>query len=523
MITFERKKRTNKADNVKNGILAQGGIFLAILIVSILILVSNFSVSSRDNAKNSVNQRLIDKTAAYAAKLDYDLMGMTYAGQSAAALISAQKDVDFSVWRNQAKLIKGSIPTPYLVAIVDMEGKGVTSENTTVNLSKMDYFVAAQTQKYVFTEDDGIMNKKAFISVVPIYKGRDACGMIYMYTATKEIETVLPINDFDGNPSFAVMDSAGNILAAAGRDTVFTKGSNLKACLEKSVLSDLSIEKIERRIEKYTKFAFAAQNGTENKTIVISPMEIGEWYLVMILNQSYVELERSNEWKTARTMVIDLAIVAVIFLCLLLVLVILNKIRYNERNKDLADKADTDLLTGLLNKIATENRIQDYLEENPDTQCMMFLFDIDNFKKINDTMGHAFGDEVLRSLGHQLTNEFRVTDFIGRTGGDEFIVFLKNIKEEEQLEKEGLRISNFFHRFNAGGEYVKYSATASIGAAVYPRDAKDFSSLYKAADNALYEAKKRGKKQLVFYNEELEKKTAGQRKEIPIDTNYTFS
>lgn len=244
--------------------------------------------------------------------------------------------------------------------------------------------------------------------------------------------------------------------------------------------------------------------------------------MVTLLNQTYVQAEQDQEWASARIMVTDLGLAVLVFLCLLLTLIIINKIRYNEQNKNFADKADTDLLTGLYNKIATERKIQEFLNENPDSQSLLFLFDIDNFKKINDTMGHAFGDEVLRSLGHQLRNEFRVTDIIGRSGGDEFIIFLKDIKNDEQLEREGLRISNFFHQFNAG-EYVKYSATASIGATVFPRDAADFQTLYKNADSALYEAKKRGKKQLVFYNEELEKHSAGQRKEVPIDSNITVN
>ena len=165
------------------------------------------------------------------------------------------------------------------------------------------------------------------------------------------------------------------------------------------------------------------------------------------------------------------------------------------------DKADTDLLTGLNNKLATERKIKDYMAQNPKTQSMMFLLDIDNFKKINDTMGHAFGDEVLRSLGQQIGANFRATDIIGRIGGDEFMIFLKGIEDETVIRKEAKKIENFFKGFQAG-EYVKYAATASIGAAIFPHDGADFETLYKAADQGLYKAKKRGKNQLAFYKDE---------------------
>jgi hypothetical protein len=115
-------------------------------------------------------------------------------------------------------------------------------------------------------------------------------------------------------------------------------------------------------------------------------------------------------------------------------------------------------------------------------------------------MGHAFGDEVLSTLGHQLKSEFRINDIIGRTGGDEFIILLKDLKDDATVKKEAGRVATFFKNFKVG-EYTKYSATASIGAVEIPTDGVDFDTLYKAADKALYLAKKRGKNQMAFYSE----------------------
>ena len=130
----------------------------------------------------------------------------------------------------------------------------------------------------------------------------------------------------------------------------------------------------------------------------------------------------------------------------------------------------------------------------------MFVLDIDNFKKINDTMGHAFGDEVLRALGLGLRAEFKVADIVGRTGGDEFIIFLKDLRDADAVKTASDRLIRFFKNFQVG-EYVKYTATASIGGVNYPEDADTFEKLYKAADQALYLAKKRGKNQIAFYRE----------------------
>ena len=78
------------------------------------------------------------------------------------------------------------------------------------------------------------------------------------------------------------------------------------------------------------------------------------------------------------------------------------------------------------------------------------------------------------------------------------MVFLKDIRDITMIEREGKKIEQFFHQFEVG-EYVKYSVTASVGAAVFPGDGKSFEELYKAADNALYVSKRHGKNQLSFY------------------------
>ena len=126
---------------------------------------------------------------------------------------------------------------------------------------------------------------------------------------------------------------------------------------------------------------------------------------------------------------------------------------------------------------------------------------------------------LFHSQGDGLTVDVPLLDKAGgRTGGDEFILFLKDINSEEILEREAARFAKFFHSFKAG-EYVKYSATSSIGATVYPRDAKDYHGLYTTADSALYEAKRQGKNRMVFYNKDLENVNPDKNRETPIESD----
>ena len=189
------------------------------------------------------------------------------------------------------------------------------------------------------------------------------------------------------------------------------------------------------------------------------------------------------------------------FFITFLVFSLFNRRKENANKQELEVKADTDLLTGLYNKIATEKLIKNYIAQNPDGRGLLILLDLDNFKKINDTLGHGFGDEVLQYLGMRLGSQFRVTDIVGRIGGDEFMVFLKDMKTQEYIEAEARKMSRFFNNFQVS-EYTKFYATASMGAAVYPDDGKTFDALYRAADTALYKAKKNGKKQLAFFGKD---------------------
>ncbi len=168
-----------------------------------------------------------------------------------------------------------------------------------------------------------------------------------------------------------------------------------------------------------------------------------------------------------------------------------------------ADKAETDLLTGLFNKDAVGQYIEGYLEgTGRNTQCMLFFIDLDDFGKINDAMGHAFGDEVLSTLGRMLKEAFPQNSILGRIEGDRFVLFLEALPDNNTMSTESGRLLELFRNFRAG-EYIKYSVTASIGASFYPQNGTDFEELLKAADRAAYQAKRSGKNRLVLYGQEL--------------------
>lgn len=99
---------------------------------------------------------------------------------------------------------------------------------------------------------------------------------------------------------------------------------------------------------------------------------------------------------------------------------------------EIAKQRDTDELTKLLTKNAIERKIKRYMELTPSKPAMMLVIDLDNFKHINDTFGHAYGDAVLRLMGECIRSNFREDDYKGRFGGDEFVVFLPGIDDKRR-------------------------------------------------------------------------------------------
>lgn len=175
--------------------------------------------------------------------------------------------------------------------------------------------------------------------------------------------------------------------------------------------------------------------------------------------------------------------------------------------------ARLDGITGLKSRAALENSIEQYFKEN-EVSGTMFIIDLDNFKMVNDSLGHRKGDQVLKELSLLIQSEFRKEDIIGRVGGDEFCVFAQNLKTEESVvrkAKDLLSKSVWTHTTEHGDSF---QTTISIGIAYCPEYGDNYDTLFEHADIALYQAKDQGKDGFCIYSGEKRKVYKGLRKDM---------
>ena len=130
----------------------------------------------------------------------------------------------------------------------------------------------------------------------------------------------------------------------------------------------------------------------------------------------------------------------------------------------------------------------------------LFIIDLDGFKQVNDTFGHLMGDEVLKNASKRIRLSFRKDDILSRYGGDEFLVYAPRLADREIIEQRMQTLQGLLrHPHTLDGVFS--AVTASIGIATFPADGRDIKELIASADKALYEAKRRGKDQYVFFED----------------------
>ena len=169
-----------------------------------------------------------------------------------------------------------------------------------------------------------------------------------------------------------------------------------------------------------------------------------------------------------------------------------------DREHRLRVKAERDAVSGLLNRGTTEELVAAALAESDKTQSMMIVLDIDNFKSVNDVYGHPTGDAILKYVADAACGFCRPNDIVGRIGGDEFVIFLRGVRDVEAVFR---RTQKFLNGVRDGSASYAAGCCVSVSAGMAAAEEGDrtFGDIFARADKALYEAKASGKNRCALY------------------------
>lgn len=469
-----------------------------IYIVAMVGVVVCLMIASRRTCYEDAKEYLLLELSVSEKELEQYIEKICVSGLTASEIL-VQQEYTSQQWQETAKTIC-RVTGAETAEIIDEAGNGIDNHGKIIQTEPAEVNIDTSKHSYFFKDGEDENQKPYFTVQVPMAFDNQFKGMINIYYSAGNLKNSIFIKDAKKDSSYYVINRDGKYLLATGRtffsgnEDNFLEDIKQVESLEKKQGIQTIIDTIQKEGES---FALRIKIGEEKKVIVGKPVEDGEWYIIGVISHEYVENYAKEHDKDMWNVIFALMVLAVSLIGMLSYYIIRNR----EENRSLQTKANTDLLTGLTNKIATENQIKRYIQKYPDTTGLFVHFDIDNFKNINDTRGHAFGDEVLRMVGDRIREEFRSTDILGRTGGDEFTLYLKDVRDVNELEDKIDRLERIFANF-VMGDLLKYSVTASIGVCSYPKDGATYEELYEAADKALYKAKKQGKNQIVIYEKE---------------------
>lgn len=331
--------------------------------------------------------------------------------------------------------------------------------------------------------------------------------------ADKVEEAWEALNEDEGNVLHYVCNSDGKILAGDMR--IFDIEYTVATVLRSQHVKDNRISQVEKSLKKLT---YGAPH-------IFTELEKTDIYLVAsklegrdcILFSEY----RSAKMKNYKAILINgnRMIIFTLLGCALIMVFFTVRFYMKQQKKVMKGQARYDILSEFSDTVLFE---YDCLEKTlvftpnittlfglkeisalmQDKECKGYLLmlDIDDFKTVNDTMGHAIGDLALITLVKLLKEHFRREDIIGRLGGDEFIVFMTNTELASAVEAKGAEILDILAKSETTPHF-----TVSIGAAAYPAAGNDYESLYLAADNAMYASKKSGKNRIYVDNGQQKK------------------
>lgn len=372
------------------------------------------------------------------------------------------------------------------LGISDAGGKLYIGENKPVDISKQDYFRRAIKGERVFSSilNSSYNGASAIVFAIPVEIDGVVKGVACAQYNTRKFSDLLGNSQFKGIGATMVMQKDGKMLSDfAGMENFDT----FYDALEPMEFRDGDTPKTFYESVQQDESGFLTYyNNNKARYLCYQPTGIGDYVMLSLVAAESMDRDASSiSWQALLLTVKNVLFYCVILISIWVISVLVRRLILSYQK---------DPLTLIYNKISAKGAIERFLRGlgGHGTHVCLFL-DIDNFKEINDRFGHAKGDSLLVTYGRVLKENFRMGDIISRFGGDEFMVFMKNISNPQTAEKKARLLCEALR--NVDGVCV----SVSIGIACYPKDGSTYDELVRNADEALYQAKNKGKNQYQLF------------------------
>ena len=390
-----------------------------------------------------------------------------------------------------------------------LDGMLRLSTGNAADISQRSYFLACLRGEspLEFVEEGIISGAPRLLLSVPVMQEGEVTGVVTGSFAQTHFNEFLSVKSPKGDNYMFICDRDGRLMGY-GENYAGAVSSTVDGLFAEGNLTDFddeyNAESFLAGVEAARPGIFHYRTNAGERYAAYMPLGVNGWVL---FNAVPAETVLSEARETVRIGVASVTVIASISLVLLLYIVrLMNRwttdlevLQKYELNR-LRSRAEADSLTGLLNNKAVRTRIADYLqEEGRRGRHALFSIDLDNFKNVNDTLGHPQGDQILIRIANQIKRTFRSSDILGRPGGDEFMVLMRDAGSDAivRLKAAELRENLRLLRLGADGPPI----TCSIGAAVTSGRGLTFEELYKRADKAMYAAKAAGRDSFMLYSD----------------------
>lgn len=374
-------------------------------------------------------------------------------------------------------------------AIVDKEGILYDGSNIQDVSSSVYFQNAIKGERYISKISRDKLNPTDYIVfAIPIYIGDQVDGVVASRYEIEEFMELISNTQFEGKGTIMIMAEDGTMVSGyegmENYENLYDALSVPEFQYDNAFVMEEFKENVEHNISGF--FRYTGSND-KYRYVYYQPIDREGWTMISLVMAE--SLQNQYQEITQQSYLLMIVNMIIFFGITLLIWQLYRKI------KQASIESQLDPLTGTYNKISSKTICESYLKySGKEKQHACFFLDIDNFKDINDTYGHACGDTIIKDFSTALKSLFRSSDVISRFGGDEFFIFMKETPNLNLVEQKAREIGDCLRDHEP-------SATISIGIALYPQDGSTYAQLQKHADEALYKAKGLHRDTYVFYQD----------------------